>query len=101
MRARTLRLVKRKKYRTSNIVSLDMVEPRTAEEISTSLSRYLDGITPSIVKRLWKEGEMSVGSANNNRSCYLFADDYVEDLMRKEDEKKKRRKELEKKHGRF
>jgi hypothetical protein len=34
-------------------------------------------------------------------SCYLFASDYVEELQMREDEKKKRIKELEKKHGRF
>ena len=101
MKSRTLKLIKRKKYRTSNIVSLEMVLPRTADEISSHLSQYLDGITPSIVRRLWKSGEMSPSKIDKNRSCFLFADDYVEDLMRKEDEKKQRRRELEKKHGRF
>ena len=78
-----------------------MMKPRTAEEISSHLSMYLDGITPSIVRRLWKTGEMACGSANPNRSNYFYAEEYLEDLQRKEDDKKKRRKELEKKYGRL
>lgn len=98
MRTKELKLIKRKKYRTSNIVSYEMVAPKTVNEIASYLSQYVDGITPSIVKRLWASGKMA---SNSNRSNLLYADDYIESLMMVEDEKKKRIKELEKKHGRF
>jgi len=101
LKSRTIKIVKRKKYRDSNIVNYEMMKPRTAEEISSHLSQYLDGITPSIVRALWKTGEMACGSANHNRSNYFYAEEYLESLQRKEDERKQKRKELEKKYGRF
>lgn len=101
MRQAKITLKKRKKYRTSNIVSLEMVIPRTATEISEHLSKYLNGITPQLVLRLLSAGVISPDKLNKKKSCYLFADDYVEELQMKEDEKKQRIKDLEKKHGRF
>ena len=101
MRKTNIRLRKRKKYRTSNIVSLEMTLPRTASEIATHLSQWLDGITPQIVLRLLSAGVISPSKINKKQSCYLFAEDYVEELQAKEDERKQRIKELEKKHGRF
>jgi len=101
MRQTKITLKKRKKYRTSNIVSLEMVIPRTATEISEHLSKYLNGITPKLVLRLLSAGVISPDKLNKRMSCYLFADDYVEELQMKEDEKKQLLKDLEKKHGRF
>ena len=101
MRQNTITLKKRKKYRTSNIVPLDMVVPRDANEISEYLSQYLNGITPRLVLRLLSAGVISPSQFSKKMSCYLFASDYVEELQMREDEKKKRIKELEKKHGRF
>jgi len=101
MKSKKLKIVKRIKYRTSNIIPYEKMQPRTAEEIASHLSMYLDGITPSMVRALWKTGEMACGSANHNRSNYFYAEEYLEGLQRKEDEKKQKRKELEKKYGRF
>lgn len=101
MRQIKITLKKRKKYRTSNIVTIDAVLPRTAKEMSSYLSNYLAGITPQMVLRLLSAGVISPSKLNRKESCYLFADDYIEELQRKEDEKKQRLKELEKKHGRL
>lgn len=101
MRRNNITIIKRKKYRTSNIVPYEMVIPRTAKEISEHLSKYLSGVTPNLVLRLLSAGVISPSQFSKKLSCYLFADDYVEELQRAEDEKKKRLKELEKKHGRL
>ena len=101
MRQRKLKLIKRKKYRTSNIVSYDDMRPRTAEEISEYLAQYVKGITPSIVRRLWKTGELSCGSTDKSHSNFYYADEYIEGLMRKEDEQEDKMRQLEKKHGRL
>ena len=96
-----IQLIKRKPYRKSNIVDLDMVLPRTAKEIAQYLSQYVSGITPALAQRMIVANVISRSRVNQKQSCYLFADDYVESLQRKEDEAVARRKELEKKHGRF
>lgn len=101
MKARKLKLIKRKKYRNSNMVTFEEMSPRTAEEISEYLSEYVEGITPSIVKRLWKTGELACGSTDRTHSNYFYADEYIESLMRKEDEQEEKMKQLEKKHGRL
>lgn len=101
MKARKLKLIKRKKYRNSNMVTFEEMSPRTAEEISAYLSEYVEGITPSIVKRLWKTGELACGSTDRNHSNYFYADEYIESLMRKEDEREEKMRQLEKKHGRL
>lgn len=101
MKARKLKLIKRKKYRNSNMVTFEEMSPRTAEEIAAYLSEYVEGITPSIVKRLWKTGELACGSTDRTHSNYFYADEYIESLMRKEDEQEEKMKQLEKKHGRL
>jgi hypothetical protein len=48
-----------------------------------------------------KNNEIAHGGAEPNKSNYFYAEEYVEALQRREDERKAQRKALEKKHGRF
>lgn len=101
MKPRKLTLIKRKKYRNSNMVTFEDMTPRTAEEMSEYLSEFVGGITPSIVRRLWKTGELACGSTDKTHSNYFYADEFIEGLMRKEDEQLQKLQQLEKKHGRL
>jgi DNA-binding transcriptional MerR regulator len=101
MKSRTIKIIKRKPYRTSNIVPYEKFIGRTAAQIASYLSQWLDGLSIAKVKELMKNNEIAHGSAEPNKSNYFYAEEYVEALQRREDERKAQRKALEKKHGRF